>query len=267
MKKTLLALTMLTAFSINAFATDIDFSKLSETDKIEIGKIASDYIIKNPQVLVEASQELQKQQQLKQQQELKKAAVAAINNKEELLNDKNTPSIGPADAELAIVEFFDYNCVFCSKTAPELKEIMKNNPNVKFVFKEMPIFSERFPESKYAAEMGIRVLDEKGNEAYIKYHNAIYETGKYEGNLKNTDIDNAAKLVGIDTSKKGKDYSEQIEKNKILGQKVKVSGTPAFVFMSTKDTNVDNTLVVMSALNKDQIQQIIDHIKSGKPIR
>lgn len=54
MKKTLIALAMLGTMSMNAFAADIDFSKLTEKDKEEIGKIASEYIIKNPVVLVKA---------------------------------------------------------------------------------------------------------------------------------------------------------------------------------------------------------------------
>lgn len=268
MKKTLIALAMLGTMSMNAFAADIDFSKLTEKDKEEIGKIASEYIIKNPVVLVKASQELQKQQQDKQQEELKKSAQTAVDNKEELLNDKNTPFTGAKDAEIAVVEFFDYNCVYCSKSAPELKEVMKNNPNVKFVFKEMPIFSNRFPESKYAAETGMRVLAEKGSEAYVTYHNAIYDTGHFEGNLTKADVDASAKLAGVDTSVKAKkDYSEQIAKNMALSAKIKISGTPAFIFMKTKDTTVDNTLVVMSALNKEQLQEIIEHLKAGKPIR
>ena len=145
---------------------------------------------------------------------------------------------------------------------------MKNNPNVKFVFKEMPIFSNRFPESKYAAETGMRVLDEKGSEAYVTYHNAIYDTGHFEGNLTKADVDASAKLAGVDTSVKAKkDYSEQVAKNMALSSKIKISGTPAFIFMKTKDTTVDNTLVVMSALNKEQLQEIIEHLKAGKPIR
>lgn len=264
MKKTLLALAMLGSLSMNAFAADMDFSKLSEKDKEVIGKIASDYIVANPQVLVQASKQLQVEQQKQREAEMKQSAIVAVANKDELINDKNTPYYGGGEKPtLAVVQFFDYNCVYCSKTAPELEKVIANNKDVKFVFKELPIFASRFPESQMAAEVGMKVYQEKGSEGYIKYHNAIYETGHFEGNLTKTDVESAARLVGVDP-KVTEDEKKLLNKNIELATKLNIRGTPSFVFIKTSEQTAENTLVVGSALDASQLQEIIDQLKKTK---
>lgn len=61
-----------------------------------IGEIAKDYLLAHPEVLVEVSQKLQAQQQEKQQA----MTAAVVQNQAALLNDKGTPSYGPADAKV-----------------------------------------------------------------------------------------------------------------------------------------------------------------------
>ena len=84
-----------------------------------IGEIAKDYLLAHPEVLVEVSQKLQAQQQEKQQQAM---TAAVVQNQAALLNDKGTPSYGPADAKVTVVEFFDYQCIYCARLAPELEK-------------------------------------------------------------------------------------------------------------------------------------------------
>lgn len=87
-----------------------------------IGEIAKDYLLAHPEVLVEVSQKLQAQQQEKQQQAM---TAAVVQNQAALLNDKGTPSYGPADAKVTVVEFFDYQCIYCARLAPELEKVIK----------------------------------------------------------------------------------------------------------------------------------------------
>lgn len=160
-----------------------------------IGEIAKDYLLAHPEVLVEVSQKLQAQQQEKQQQAM---TAAVIQHQAALLNDKGTPSYGPADAKVTVVEFFDYQCIYCARLAPELEKVMKANPGVRFVFKELPIFGTRWPASLMAAKTGLQIYQQKGSEAYLQYHNAVYATGHNEGKLTDADITAAAKAVKLD---------------------------------------------------------------------
>ncbi|WP_181959167.1 thioredoxin domain-containing protein, partial [Klebsiella pneumoniae] len=82
---------------------------------------------------------------------------AVVQNQAALLNDKGTPSYGPADAKVTVVEFFDYQCIYCARLAPELEKVIKANPDVRFVFKEFPIFGQRWPASLSAAKTGLQI--------------------------------------------------------------------------------------------------------------
>ncbi|XBS69557.1 hypothetical protein ABK905_24885 [Acerihabitans sp. KWT182] len=68
-----------------------------------IGKIAADYLTAHPEILVQISQKLQAQQAQEQANAL---TEGVLNNQAALLNDKDTPAVGPADAKVAVVEFF-----------------------------------------------------------------------------------------------------------------------------------------------------------------
>ena len=124
-----------------------------------------------------------------------------------------------------------------------------------------PTFEDNFPTSKLAAQLANKVLQEKGNEAYLKYHDAIYETKHFEGELTVADVEKAAKLVGVDPKLKPNQYKDKIDNNMELAKKIGIHGTPAFIFMPTSNQNDDNTLVLMQAASKEQLQDIINQLR------
>lgn len=71
---------------------------------------------------------------------------------EELRNSEVSPYVGPADAKVAVVEFFDFACGHCKSLAPVMAQLIKNNPDVKFVFNPLYFISEH---SNYAAKVSI----------------------------------------------------------------------------------------------------------------
>ena len=56
-----------------------------------------------------------------------------------LLNDPMTPVIGNPQADVAIVEFFDYTCPYCKAAEPRLEKLLKDDKRVKLIVKEFPI--------------------------------------------------------------------------------------------------------------------------------
>lgn len=266
MKKIILGTLIASAFSFSAIAststpTEIDFSKLSQAQQEQIGKIATDYLIKNPEVLIQASQSLQQKQEMQRQQDLEKAAITAVEKADILLNDKESPFIGPKDAKVAMVIFTDYNCIYCAKSAPDISEIIKSHPEVKFVFKELPVLSGRFPSSLYAAQVGFQVFKEKGNDVFLKYHENIYKTGLNEGNLTEEIIDKTAKELGVTAKVSREDFSEQIKKNEDLASTLKINGTPGFVLMNNLKPTSETTAIIPGYVEKQKIEYIIDAIK------
>src|SRR5712692_6363224 len=83
-------------------------------EREQIEEIIHDYLLKNPEVLLEALQAAE----AKQTQDQGAAARTAIAAKrDELLNDPSAPSAGNPTGDVTIVEFFDYRCPYCKKVA------------------------------------------------------------------------------------------------------------------------------------------------------
>ncbi|EJJ0671705.1 thioredoxin domain-containing protein [Cronobacter sakazakii] len=218
-----------------------------------IGQIAADYMLTHPEILVQVSQKLQAQQQERQQ---KMYALSVMENQEALLRDADTPAYGPENAKVAVIEFFDYQCIWCSKLAPEIEKAMKANPDVRFLFKEWPIFAGKWAESEQAAQRGLAVWKAKGAEAYVTYHNSIYHTGHAEGELTAADIDAAAKAAGF-TDNTTPDNTAVLERNDALAQQLGLTGTPGLIIMPVTGAKPGNITVLSGGTTAAQIQAAI----------
>ena len=63
--------------------------------------------------------------------------------RQQIFDDPRDPSVGPKHAKVTVVEFFDYRCPHCKDAAPDVLNLIRTHPDVRFVFKEMPIFGEQ----------------------------------------------------------------------------------------------------------------------------
>lgn len=230
-------------------------SVFTPEQEARIGQVAADYLVTHPEILVQVSQKLQAQYQ---EQQMKGLATAAVTHHAALTQDKNTPSYGPADAKVIVVEFFDYQCVYCSHLAPIMKNVMKANSQARFVFKELPIFAGRWENSLKAAETGLQIWHQKGAEAYLHYHNNIFATGHNEGKLTSDDIQKAAASVKFN-AKIAPEVKSVLENINRLVQQLKITGTPAIIVIPAEGATPENTTVIPGMSNEKQIQEAIDH--------
>lgn len=242
---------LLATFTASAADTPSGFTAKQQE---QIGKIAADYLVAHPEVLVQVSQKLQEQQQAEQQQTMLKQV---LENQKALLEDKSTPTVGPVDAKVAVIEFFDYQCVYCSHLAPELEATMKSNPGVRYIFKDWPIFAQRWTNSLTAAERGLAVWQQKGPSAYISYHNAVYNTGHFEGALTIKDIDSATHAAGAQPGIKAKNAEKIFTANSELAQAIGLTGTPGLIVMPASGADEHNTTVLPGAVPAEELQAAI----------
>lgn len=237
--------------------------RFSVEEKKEIGKIATDYLVEHPEFLIQASKKLQAQQAQKQRDNYVQLVMGNGKTGKEvpqkLLHDSDTPYVGPDNAKVAVIEFFDYQCVFCSKVAPALEQLIKDktNSDVKFIFKDYPIFGSQWDASDYAANISKIAFDQGGGELYHQYHNKIFGTGKDEGQLTIKDINEVAKSLKIKLGKymhsdssKEKDAKKEkvellpsIEQNMKFGNSLDIMGTPFIIVMPVNGANKDNVTV------------------------
>ena len=234
----------------HASAPQLVFSPEQEA---RIGEIAADYLVSHPEILVTVSHKLQEQQEARKQ---KMFALSVMENQANLLHDPDTPAYGPDNTKVAVIEFFDYQCVFCSRFAPELEKVMKAQPDVRYLFKEWPIFGGRWEASLQAAQQGLTVWQKKGPQAYVTYHNAIYATGHNEGKLTVEDIRVAASKAGLATSAPG-DHTASLEKNSNLSEALGLTGTPGIIVMPVSGATPDTITVFPEAVTADRLQVAI----------
>ncbi len=86
-----------------------------------------------------------------------------IDHWDEMSNGDIAPYVGPKDAKVSVVEFFDFACGHCKALAPIMSRLMKDNPDVKFVFHPLYFMSEHSP---YAAKVSLAAF-EKGKFAEV----------------------------------------------------------------------------------------------------
>lgn len=250
LKKTLLAVvTTYTIFQLTPLQA-APAPIFTPEQEAQIGKIAADYLMAHPEVMVQVSQKLQQQQQARQQQAL---VLNVMENQDALLRDVDTPVTGPDNAKVAVIEFFDYQCIYCSRLAPVMEQVMKASPDVRYIFKEWPIFASRWENSENAALHGIDVWKQKGAAAYAVYHNSVYQTGHNEGQLTAEDIDAAAKKAGV-TGKLAADYIPLLEKNNQLARTLGLTGTPGVIVMPVNNATPKTITVFPGTATAEQIQ-------------
>ena len=227
-------------------------NSLSPSQKTEVQKIIHDYLVNNPEVLIEASQALQQ----KQQQSMQQQAQAAISeNAAQLFTDKLTV-VGNPKGSVTLVEFFDYQCIHCKKVAPVISELVKANSNLRVVYKEFPIFGASSDQASRAA------LAAAMQNKYLAMHEALI---KEEKRLDDKIINSAAESIGLDMAKfkadmTSKTVTDALDANRKLAEKLHLMGTPAFIIASTPDGTFNKNSTpafIPGAASKESLQELI----------
>ncbi len=84
-----------------------------------------------------------------------------------VLRDPEIPAAGNLDGDISIVEWFDYNCPYCRKIDPELRQVIQDDGKVRLVLKDWPILG---PVSKVAARMALAA---KYQDKFMAAHEAM----------------------------------------------------------------------------------------------
>jgi protein-disulfide isomerase len=216
------ALCLLTACNQNTAA-------LSNTQKSQIDQQVHDYLLAHPEILIDMSKKLQDKMAKEQSQ---KAIGSIKKSANTLFNDANSPTSGDKAAPITVIEFFDYQCVHCAKMHPIAVQLLANNPNVKVIYKELPIFGK---ESEYAAAAAL-AAGKQGK--YVAMHNALFTSGDIEGKMTIAKVDAIAKMVNLNLVQlkkdiKSADIQAELKATGALAQSLGIQGTPAFIIAPT----------------------------------
>ena len=232
----------LTGFLLAATAialTPACAQQVDTSDKTAIEKVVYDYIMANPEMIEEALIKAN-QNRLDAAAAVTREAIAA--NQDALFNNAADNFVGPADAPVTVVEFFDYRCGFCKRTAEwaiNLPEAYDNQ--VRVVFKELPILS---PESEQAALAAV-AAGKQGK--YVEMHMALMELDNGSGFGPDV-IDAAAKAAGLDVAlmradMKSLPVQKTVADAKSLARTLGIDGTPNFIVGTDQINGADTQAV------------------------
>ncbi|MGH6710433.1 MAG: thioredoxin domain-containing protein, partial [Bradyrhizobium sp.] len=84
-----------------------------------------------------------------------------------VLRDPDIPAAGNPDGDISIVEWFDYNCPYCRKIAPEIAQVVQDDGKIRRVLKDWPILGE---VSKITARMALAA---KYQDKFMPAHEAM----------------------------------------------------------------------------------------------
>lgn len=189
-------------------------ASVGATDKAAIEQIVHDYILEHPEIIPQAIEKLQS----------KRLSSVIDTNRSALETPYAGAWEGAADADVTVVEFFDYACGYCRASLPDLGKLVGSDKKVKIVYRELPILSE---ESGDAAKVSL-LAAERGQ--YMPYHKALYAAGRV---TRDTILAAAAKAgiskVDAEAAIASNKYDSEIQSNIALAQKLQATGTPTFV--------------------------------------
>jgi protein-disulfide isomerase len=139
-----------------AMASLMGFSATVSADtaiqKKEVQTIVHDYIVQNPEVLVQSLQSFQQKQMEQTQKSFTKIQEMAPKFSDRLFHQTTDPVAGNPKGTVTLVEFSDYQCGHCITMSAVVDALIKKNPNLRVVMKEFPI---RGPISEVAAKAAI----------------------------------------------------------------------------------------------------------------
>ncbi len=197
-------------------------SALTPEQTKAVEQVIQDYLLNHPEFMMQVLQKMQQHMAAHKEEEVR-AAVAAKHD--ELLADSEAASIGNPKAEVTIVEFFDYRCPYCKQIQATLDSLVKQDPNLRIVYKEFPILG---PASTLAARAALAA---RKQGKYLAFHDAMME---WRGQIDEKVVFELAKKVGLDVDKLKSDMTDAaidavIDRNMALAQALHIDATPGFV--------------------------------------
>ena len=189
-------------------------ASLASRDKAAIEQVVREYILKHPEILPEAMENLRARETSKQ--------LASVGDQVETPFPGSV--LGNPEGRVVLVEFTDFACGYCRSSVAEVEQLIKANADLKVVIRQLPILS---PASHDAAKMGLAAA-EQGK--YAKFHRAMFAAGQPDARS----IEAAARIAGLDLARANRvaaepRVGEELDGNMAMARQLGFEGTPSWV--------------------------------------
>ncbi|KQQ91468.1 DsbA family protein [Aureimonas sp. Leaf324] len=197
---------------------------LDDAQTREIETIVRNYLIANPEVLLESMQAL----------EAKRSAQAKAGQSETIASLRERLDASPAgtvagnpQGDVTLVEFFDYNCGYCKRAASDLQVLLESDPKLKVVYKEIPVLG---PASEAAARVSLAFRETKP-DSYPQFQKTLLASRAQVDEARALEV--AAQLGVQEATLRpllgGQSVTAALNESAELATALGISGTPSYV--------------------------------------
>ncbi|WP_171122206.1 MULTISPECIES: DsbA family protein [unclassified Ruegeria] len=230
-------------------AQALDLNAMTEAEKQQFGEQVREYLLENPEVIIEAINILEQRNAVAEAQADKELVSA---NADELFNDGYSWVGGNPDGDITLVEFMDYRCGYCRRAVPEVAELLSEDGNIRLVIKEFPILGDA---SVLSSRFAVATKHVAGDDAYKQVHDALLEFG---GEPSEVTLRRISDGLGLDSdaileAMNSDQVTNEINQTRELARRMQISGTPSFVL---------GTEMLRGYLTADQMLQIADAVRA-----
>jgi protein-disulfide isomerase len=203
--------------------------------------IVKDYLAKHPEIVLDA---LQAADAKAKGAARGLAASALATHRREIFDDRANPIGGNPEGNVTLVEFFDYRCPYCKQVEPALESLLRQDHELRMVYKEFPVLG---PASVTAARAALAAQKQ---DKFAVFHRAMMAL---KGQIDDDAVFAVAASAGIDIPRLKRDMqdpaiTQRIKANYALAEALGIDGTPGFVI---------GDQIVPGAIGIDDLRQLI----------
>ncbi len=197
-------------------------ASFTPAQRAEIVAIIREAMVRDPTILRDAVAALQESESAHRDAEARSAIAAAG---PALVRAAGDPVAGNPRGDVTVVEFYDLRCPYCRRMLPVIDALLKRDPKVRLVYKDIPILG---PGSVLGARA---VLAAQLQDGYARLQTALMHGGPQ---ITEDSLQSAARAAGLDWARLQHDMKDpaiaaRLHDNLDLARQLGIDGTPAFV--------------------------------------
>ena len=186
------------------------------------------YLLEHPELVLddpEIASAIRSARSMRQQEASALRRKSLLMEKANLLNAALTPASGDAGSQVTLIEFYDYQCIPCKASYPELKQIRVTEKDIRIIYAQLPIFGS------YSILAARAAIGAHRQGLFQAYHDVLMTT---DTRLDADSIFAIAADIGLDIEKLQADMRDPqvihyLEQMRILADALDVTGTPVFI--------------------------------------
>ncbi len=187
----------------------------ASAERAEIEAIVRDYILENPEIIPEAVNRLQQREVIN----------LISKNREAIETPYGSAWAGAKDGDVTLVEFFDYNCPYCRLSHPDVERLLKEDKNLKVVYRDLPVLGAQSREAALAS------LSAAEQGKYVNFFRRMFADKARVSTQKTIQVIRAS---GLDEARTARDMQSDrlkavVDRNLELGNALGLTGTPSYV--------------------------------------